>query len=164
MVVRGVAILEGDGVEFSEKVTNFFKSRKVVLVMTLDEGGTIHSAVKGVLEVDPKEGKILLVDLYSGVTLRNLKNNPTVNITAIDEQRFEGYALQGTASITHQDKIHEDFIHKWQEHITKRISDRIVASVQSGRKSKKIFEAHLAMKPQYMIEVKADTVVDLSPR
>ena len=150
--------------EFPEKVASFFKSRKVVLVMTLEDSGTIHSAVKGILEVNPKEGKILLVDLYSGQTLRNLRNNPAVHITAIDEQRFEGYALQGTASITPHDKIHEDFIRKWQDHITKRISERIVASVRSGKKSKKIFEAHLAMKPQYMIEVKADTVVDLSPR
>lgn len=150
--------------EFLEKVANFFKSRKVVLVMTMEEGGTIHSAVKGILEVDPKEGKILLVDLYSGETLRNIRNNPLVNITAIDEQRFEGYALQGRASIIPQDRIHEDFIRKWQDHITKRISERIVASVRSGKKSKKIFEAHLAMKPQYMIEVKADAVADLSPR
>lgn len=150
--------------EFSEKVASFFKSRKVVLVMTMEEGGTIHSAVKGILEVDPKEGKILLVDLYSGETLRNIRNNPLVNITAIDEQRFEGYALQGMASIIPQDKIHGDFIRKWQDHITKRISERIVASVRSGKKSKKIFEAHLAMKPQYMIEIKADRVTDLAPR
>lgn len=150
--------------EFSEKLVSFLKSRKVVLVMTMGEGGTIHSAVKGVLEVNPKEGTILLVDLYSGVTLRNIRNNPAVNIAAIDEQRFEGYALQGVASIIPQDKIHETFIHKWQDHITKRISDRIVASVRSGKKSKRIFEAHLAMKPQYMIEIKADTVLDLAPR
>lgn len=149
--------------EFSDEVLDFFKGRKIVLVMTLDEEGRIHSAVKGIVQIE-RAGKIAIVDLYCGKTLRNLQREPRVSVTAIDEERFIGYTLQGKAKIIPQWEIHENFIEKWQDHIVARISERVISSVRRGRKSKEIFEAHFPQHPKHLIEIEVENIINLSVR
>ncbi len=149
--------------KLNEEIITFLKSKDVVLVSTLDEKGRIHCAVKGIVEV-LKSGKIFIIDLFSGQTLKNIRKNPNVSIAATDEVRFKGYTLQGKAIIVPKWQIHQDFINKWETHVIQKVSDRISRSVHSGKKGMQHYELSLPDNPKHIIDIQVENIIDLSPR
>jgi len=148
--------------EIPKDVVRFLTKHGVTIVSTLDEAGHIHCAVKEVVGIDV-EGKIFLIDLFRNRTYKHIQMNPSVSITAVNEEEFKGYTLQGQAKIVAREDIQEHIVKIWEEKIVKRISDRMIKSVQKGVKSKSHFEAELPHKPKYLIEIDVDQIIDLSP-
>jgi uncharacterized pyridoxamine 5'-phosphate oxidase family protein len=146
----------------SDEVVRFFEKQGGVLVCTLDDRKRIHCSVKGIVKIGD-EGKLFLIDLYLYKTFRNLKKNPAISITAVDEHHFKGYTLQGKAKIIPREEIKKEILEEWERRVVHRISKRVIKSVQTGAKSKRHFEADLPTRPKYAIEVKIDNVIDLSP-
>lgn len=148
--------------ELPDHVLHFLRKQGVVIISTLDDKGHIHCSAKGIVGIE-KEGKVFVIDLYLHKTFNNLKKNNTVSITAVDEDRFVGYSLQGKAKIVLREDMKEHIVSKWEERILKRITERITKSVQSGEKSKAHFEAKLPRHPKYLIEIDVENIIDLSP-
>ncbi|OGW79841.1 MAG: hypothetical protein A3G33_03030 [Omnitrophica bacterium RIFCSPLOWO2_12_FULL_44_17] len=146
----------------SEKAMHFLEKQGVVVVSTLDEFGKIHCSVKGIVGLE-KEGKVFVIDLYHHRTFQNLQKNPTVSITAIDEHAFAGYTLQGKAKIVPREEIQGHIIEKWEKRIVRRISNRLIKSLQAGVLTERHHEAHLPTVPKYLIEVDVEKVIDLTP-
>ena len=149
--------------DLPEDVVSFLKRHGIATVATLDPEGAIHCAVKGIVGFEGNN-KILIMDLYHGRTHRNLKNNPTITITVVNEKDFRGYALQGKARIVKREDIQPYIVDAWEERIIHRITERVLRSVRRGEKTGVHHEAHLPHQPKYLIEVDVDHIVDLTAR
>jgi predicted pyridoxine 5'-phosphate oxidase superfamily flavin-nucleotide-binding protein len=146
----------------TEDIIHFFQKQGFVIVSTVDTSGCPHNSCKGVVHMDP-DGHIYLLDLYKGQTHRNLEENPHISITAVDEHKFTGYSLKGVGSIVPQSKIKSHLIKTWEEKIAARVSRRVIKEVKEGETHTSYPEIVLP-KPEYMIVMKAEEILDLSPR
>ena len=148
--------------ELNDTITKFLEKQGFVMVSTLDEDGMIHCSAKGIVGIE-KEGKVHIIDLYKAHTFSNLKNKPVISLTAINERKFQGYTLKGTAEITEREKMGSHLIKKWEERVIQRISKRVVKSVQKYKGSNSHPESHFPP-PKYLISVTVERIVDLAPK
>lgn len=148
--------------ELPDEIIYFVKKHHIAVLSTLDDKGRIHCSVKGIVGIE-KEGRIYAIDVYKQKTYKNLIKRPTVSITLVDERNFIGYTFQGKGKIVPHSKIEGHIIEEWEKRIIKRITQRVIDSVRSEKGSKAHYEAELPKKPQYLIEVDIDNIIDLSP-
>ena len=147
--------------KLKDEVIQFFHNQGCVIVSTLDESGNIHNSCKGIIKIN-HNGKIYLLDLYQGTTYKNLRRDPRISITAIDEHRFNGYCLQGKAHIIGIDELSTPIISMWEEKITSRVTGRIIKNLQGQKGHPKHPEAMLP-KPEYLIAMEVENCIDLTP-
>ena len=148
--------------KITEDIIHLFHKQGFVIVSTLDSKGSIHCSAKGIVGIEA-EGKIYLIDLYRGKTLNNLKRNPTISITAVDEDEFSGFTLKGKAKIVDREEIKDHIIASWEDKVVQRVSSRVIGHIRKERKNLHHPEA-IFPHPQYLIEVDVDSVVDLTPK
>ncbi|MCK5706425.1 MAG: pyridoxamine 5'-phosphate oxidase family protein [Candidatus Aureabacteria bacterium] len=148
--------------ELSNNIIFYLKKHHTAIVSTFDDKGRIHCSIKGIVGIMP-EGKVHIIDVYKLNTYKNLLKNPEISVTMFNEKNFTGYTLQGKAKIVPRNDINDHLILEWEERVTKRIATRVIESVQTETESNKHYEAELPKKPQYLIEVDIDNIVDLSP-
>ena len=147
--------------ELTEKTIKLLEKQGFVIVSTINKNGGIHSVAKGIVGIE-KEGKVFVIDLFKNHTCNNLKRNPNVSITAIDDHSYDGYTLQGRAKIVPRKNIQGHIVSKWEDKIIERISNRMIASIQKGKRTNVHHEAKLPKHPKYLIEIDIEKVVDLS--
>ena len=144
-----------------EEVREQLKKQGFVIVSSLDKEGRIHSSAKGVVGID-EGGRVFLIDLYQARTYNNLKRNPTVTVTFVDEHKFEGYALQGIAKIVEKEDISGSIIAEWEDKVIQRISKRLIKNLQDGKASSHHPEAAFPH-PKQLIEIDVEKINDLAP-
>lgn len=147
--------------ELNEGLIRFFHKQNYTIVTTIDKNGSPHNSCKGIVEVD-KNGRIYLLDLYMERTYENLKENPNIGITAVDEHRFMGYSLKGKAKIVERKKLDPRVIKVWEDKITKRLSHRLLKNIK-GEKGHPRHPEALLPHPEYLIEVDIEEIIDLTP-
>lgn len=145
----------------SQGIIIFFHKQPYAIVTTIDRNGCPHNSCKGIVDIE-ESGMVYLLDLYREKTYENLKENPHVNITAVDEHRFMGYCLKGTAKIVKGKNLHSRIVKKWESKITKRISQRLIKNIH-GEKGRPHHPEALLPKPEYLIVVEVKEIVDLTP-
>lgn len=145
----------------TEDIIHFFQKQSFVIVSTVDADSCPHNSCKGIVHMDA-EGNIYLLDLYRARTHANLERNPHVSITAVDETRFKGYCLKGIARLVPAEKITSNIMSAWDEKIAKRLTKRVLREMQTEAGDSGYPEA-VFPKPEYMIIIKVDEVVDLAP-
>ncbi len=143
------------------EVISFFKDQGFVVVSTISQDGSLHNSCKDVLKIE-KEGSVYLLDLYLRNTFQNLKINPNISITAVDEHRFIGYSLVGKAKIVHDEKLNRDIFKAWEQKMTSRISKRIIKNLK-GEKGHKLHPEAALPRPEYLIVMDVTEVIDLTP-
>jgi len=146
--------------KLTDSIIQFLHRQGFVIVSTLDPRGTIHCSAKGIIGAD--RNKVYLIDLYHAKTFNNLKKNPTITITAVDEHEFSGFALKGTARIVNREDFQEHVIREWEEGLIKRISKRLIRNIRQNKGSSRHPEAGFPQ-PKYLIEVEVKEVIDLAP-
>ena len=146
--------------ELSNPIVNLFCNQGFAIVSSFDQKGGIHCSAKGIVDVD--RNKVYLIDLYRAVTFSNLKPNPIVTITVVDETEFVGFALKGTAAIVERKDLAGQTIEKWEQRLVGRISKRVIKNIKKDKGSSLHPESHFPQ-PQYLIEVEVKEVVDLTP-
>ncbi|MFH1645565.1 MAG: pyridoxamine 5'-phosphate oxidase family protein, partial [Candidatus Omnitrophota bacterium] len=102
-------------------IVSFFHKQPYTIVTTIDEKGRPHNSCKGIVDIE-EEGKVYLLDVYKERTYENLKLNPHISITAVDEHKFMGYCLKGVAKMVKEKALRSDTVKKWEQKIIKRIS------------------------------------------
>jgi uncharacterized pyridoxamine 5'-phosphate oxidase family protein len=107
----------------SREIINFFQNQGFVIVSTIDNNGRLHNSCKGIVKIKP-DGKIYLLDLYKKRAYNNLKRNPHISISAVDEHKFKGYCLKGRAKIIAGNNLALEIIRAWESRITKRITQK----------------------------------------
>tara|TARA_Y100000031_G_C8048571_1_gene305085 strand:- start:58 stop:522 length:465 start_codon:yes stop_codon:yes gene_type:complete len=145
----------------TQEVINFLHRQGFAVVSTLDSKTTIHSAAKGVVGIEPC-GRVYLIDLYRGETFKNLKANPEVTLTSVDEHEFSGYALKGKAKIVDREKIELKIIKKWEKQVIDRISQRVIKNIKKDKGSTLHPESRFPQ-PKYLIVVEIEEIINLAP-
>lgn len=143
------------------EIIQFLENQGFVIVSTIDDNGKPHCSCKGIVKINPN-GQIYLMDLYKARTFINLKRNTKISITAVDEHKFKGYCLKGKAEIVEIDKIKPDIIKAWEDKITSRITQRVLKNI-SGEKGHSYHPEVQLPIAEYMIVIKVDEIVDLTP-
>lgn len=144
-----------------DEVIDFFRRQGFVIVATLDKRGMPHTSCKGLINISPG-GKIYLLDVYLKNTYDNLKYNPNISLTAVDEHKFKGYCLKGKAALIEQDKIKPQIKKDWEAKIATRITHRLIKNILDQKGHPRHPEA-LLPRPEYMIVMEVQEIVDLTP-
>ncbi|MDD5073215.1 MAG: pyridoxamine 5'-phosphate oxidase family protein [Candidatus Omnitrophica bacterium] len=144
-----------------DDVVKFFHSQHFTIVSTIDPDGMPHISCKGIVQIDP-DGTIYLLDLYTGKTRANLERNPAINLSAVDEHKFRGYSLKGTAKIIKEEELKSHIIKAWEEKLTTRIAHRLIKNLKGEPGHERHPEAQLP-KPKYLIVMTVSDIVDLTP-
>jgi len=147
--------------KLSNDIIHFFRNQGCVIVTTIDKNGFPHNACKGIVDIN-HDGKVHLFDLYRRRTLLNLKTNPHISITAIDEHKFHGFCLKGKARAFSEDKIDVGLLKAWEERITSRVTQRLLRNIREEKGHPRHPEAFLP-KPEYLIVMEVEEIVDLTP-
>lgn len=145
-----------------ESVIGFLENQGFVIVCTIDKNGFAHSACKGLIEIK-SNGKAYILDVYHAQTYDNLRRNPRISVTAVNEHKFSGYCLKGKARIIPQGKIGPDMLKSWEDRITSRLTQRLLKNIRED-KGHKAHPEMLLPKPKYMIEIDVKEIVDLTPQ
>jgi uncharacterized pyridoxamine 5'-phosphate oxidase family protein len=145
----------------NEEIIRFFLKQPYTIITTIDRNGCPHNSCKGIVDID-KNGKIYLLDLYREKTYKNLTENPHITITAVDEHKFIGYCLKGTAKIIKKERLRPHTLKAWEDRVTKRISSRLLKNIR-GEKGHAAHPEALLPEPEYLIAVDVKEVVDLTP-
>ena len=146
----------------SPEIVEFFHSQRYTVVSTIDQKGYPHNSCKGIVRMD-ESGKVYLLDLYMAKTYENLKANPNISITAVDEHRFIGYCLKGKAGIVQKNKVSKSILKLWEDKITARISHRLLKNMK-GEKGHAAHPEALLPAPTYLIVVDVEEIVYLMGR
>jgi len=148
--------------KITQEVIQFLERQGFVVVSTIDKQGIPHSSCKGIIEID-KKGLVYLLDLYRGSTYANLRGNPRMSITAVDEHGFRGYCLKGKARVLAQEKLEPRIIKAWDQRLTSRLTTRLLKNIRQEKGQSKHPE-FLLPSPKYMIIMDVERVVDLTPQ
>ena len=143
------------------EIVQFFQNQGYVIVSTLDRNGIPHNSCKGIVEIK-QDGRVYLLDLYKSATFNNLKRNPRISITAVDEHKFRGYCLKGRAKIIPVEKLKPEILRSWEDKISSRITRRLLKNIREEKGHPRHPEA-LMPKPKYMVVMTVKEVVDLTP-
>ena len=147
--------------KLSDEIISFFQKQGCVIVSTLDDAGSLHNSCKGIVEID-NDGHIYLFDLYVAKTRDNLQKNPNMSITAIDEHHFIGYCLKGKARIVTESEMLPRLIKAWEDRIASRLTGRLLRNIH-GDKGHPLHPEALLPKPEYLISMEVEEIVDLTP-
>lgn len=147
--------------KLSDEIIHFFKNQSFVIVSTVDAKGMPHNACKGIVSIT-KSGRFYLLDLYKGITFKNLRHNQHLSISAVDEHAFIGYCLKGKAIIVERNNLKTHTINAWDDKITSRITKRVIKNIREERGHRRHPEA-LLPRPQYMLVMEVEEIVDLTP-
>ena len=145
-----------------DDVIQFFHNQGCVIVSTIDKNGFPHSACKGIVQIN-RNGRVYLLDLYHARTYQDLKQNPHISITAIEEHKFKGYCLKGKAEIIPEGKLESRVIKAWEARITSRLTHRLLKNIREEEKGHPRHPEILLPKPEYMIAMEVEEIVDLTP-
>jgi len=146
---------------FSSEIIRFFQNQGFVLVSTIDREGRPHNSCKGIVKI-AQQGQVYLLDLYRGKTYENLRRNPHISITAVDEHRFIGYCLKGKAREMNEEKLKSQILKAWDERITSRITQRVLKNIHEEKGHPRHPEI-LLPRPEYMIVMEVEEIIDLTP-
>jgi len=148
--------------QLSESIVQFLQKQGCVIIASVDNNGFPHTSCKGIVKVD-KKGSIYLLDAYKGKTFQNLKNNPIASITAFDEDKFVGFCLKGNAHVLSKEELGPEIIRAWEEKITSRLTQRLLKNIRGEAKGHRRHPEALLPKPEHMIVIEVQEVVDLTP-
>jgi len=143
------------------QVIDFLSAQSFVIVSSLDKNGFPHSSCKNIVKLDPL-GEVYLIDVYSGMTGENIRRNPQVSISAVDEHKFAGYCLKGKARILPDDHISQEIIKSWEDNITSRLTQRLLRNLAQDKAHNHHPEASLP-KPKHLIIMEVEEIIDLAP-
>ncbi len=144
------------------EIINFFQKQGYAIVSTIDSRGMPHSACKDIVKME-EEGSIYLLDLYLKRTYDNLKANPNISLTTVDEHKFKGYCLKGKAKIIGREELSDEILGAWEARIAGRITQRMIKNLHEEKGHARHPEARLP-RPKYLILMELEEIVDLTPQ
>ncbi|MDP3042098.1 MAG: pyridoxamine 5'-phosphate oxidase family protein [Candidatus Omnitrophota bacterium] len=142
-------------------IIDFLRIQDFVVVSSIDENGFPHSSIKAIVKIDPA-GEIYLVDVYHGLTSKNIVNNPHLSISAVDEHKFIGYCLKGRARVIQAKVISQEILKTWEDNITSRLAKRLLRNLIQDKGQGHHPEASLPH-PQHLIALEVEAIIDLAP-
>ncbi len=143
------------------EIADFLRAQGFVIISSIDQAGFPHSSCKAIIKID-QAGKIFLMDVYHGATCENIKANPRISISAVDEHKFTGYCLKGKGEIISDNNISQEIIKVWEDNITGRLAKRLLKNLSGDKGHLQHPEASLPQ-PKHIIVIEVEEIVDLAP-
>ncbi|MBU9889068.1 MAG: pyridoxamine 5'-phosphate oxidase family protein [Candidatus Omnitrophica bacterium] len=143
--------------KITDKVRILLDQRKFVSVGTATPDGQPNSVPK--LFFRTREDFIWLIDHVMGRTVANLKANPRISISFMDQDSLEGYRLNGTAKVIESGKNHALLLKQWSEKTVKLSADRVIEGLRTGKRHEH-YEVELPEKC-VILKVKVEQVVKI---
>ena len=116
----------------SNEIIQFLYNQGYAIVSTIDKHGFPHSSCKGIVKIG-RNGRIYFLDLYRTGTYDNLRSNPHISVTAVDEHKFIGYCLKGKAQMVSERAFPTKIIKAWEERITSRLTRRLLKNIREEK-------------------------------
>jgi general stress protein 26 len=123
------------------------KTLKTISVASSDLHGKPNSAAKMLVDI-VEPNRIYYLDYRNTQTFTNLKENPQLSISFMNDAAFTGYRLTGTAEIIESGPEMEAAKKSWDRRVISYEADRILARV-TGRYSTK--ESEMMLPPDFVI-------------
>jgi len=141
-----------------DKFLPFLSRGKFVNVATCSLERMPNVAPKLVIKTE--ENTIYLVDYVLGRTYTNLRENPRVSLSLVNDKMFTGYQLNGTGEILEKGPEVKKFIEEFQNLKTELTVERILLNVRTGEKG---MAAELALPERFAIlKIKVIEIVEIT--
>ncbi|MDD5019404.1 MAG: pyridoxamine 5'-phosphate oxidase family protein [Candidatus Omnitrophica bacterium] len=118
---------------FLQNYMPFLSKGKFVDVATCNEERMPNVAPKLIAKVE--HNVIYLVDYVMGTTYSNLKTNPRVSLSFVDERSLTGYQLNGAVTIVGSGEEFDRLAEEFQQIKTNFTVERILYNVRTGEKA-----------------------------
>ena len=109
----------------TEEIKNFLNLQKLAYVATVTSDGKPNVSPKGTV-ISWNDETLAFADIRSPDTMKNLKDNPFVEINVIDPLLRKGYLFQGKARILHEGILYDEIINHYRTSGIKSSIDSIV--------------------------------------
>lgn len=142
----------------NKKVFELLKKRGFVSVATCDLEGRPNAAPKFILKLE--NNFIYLVDYSIGRTSRNLRLNPRISISFMDNDTLMGYQLNGSVEIIDSGQEYDALVKELSQKELELSTRRIIEGVTKG-KPHEGFE--LSLSEEFVIfKVKVGEIVEIA--
>ncbi len=114
--------------KFKEIFSQFLKKKKdlkVVSVASCNLKRVPNSAPKMLVDID-RPNCIFFLDYKFTRTYSNIRKNPQLSISFMDDDAFEGYRLTGTCKILETGEEYERIKKYWEKRVSFYTADRII--------------------------------------
>lgn len=98
----------------TDDITSFLKKQKLGYVATVSPNNTPNLSPKGTIIVWDSE-HIAFADIRSPDTIKNLKENPCIEINVIDPILRKGFLFKGVAKILDSGDLYNEILNNYRE-------------------------------------------------
>lgn len=156
---------------FTEDIQELLKREHIAYVSTVDpESNDINVSIKGIIDFDNENQKIFFLDMFKGVTRKNLLTHPKATIAIADLKNFCAYQFQGPVKMIDSGEVFDRYTANWnmvkqnrfRERVSQNLTSTIISSLSDAIKDKPADEYDLPM-PKYVIELSVEKTISLSP-
>ena len=109
----------------TREIIDFLNLQKLGYVATVSSDGKPNISPKGTI-VGWSSKTLAFADIRSPDTMKNLINNPDVEINVIDPLLRKGYLFQGTARILQDDTLYQEILNHYRKNGIKSPINSIV--------------------------------------
>lgn len=120
---------------------------KILSVASCDENGHPNSASKMLVDI-ARPNKVFYLDHKFTTTYNNLKNNPHLSISFMDDVNFTGYRLSGKGKILHSGKEFKAASKQWEKRLIRYEADRMLRRITGHHSAR---EAENALPADFVI-------------
>ena len=98
----------------TEEIKNFLNLQKLAYVATVTSDGKPNVSPKGTV-IGWNDETLAFADIRSPDTMKNIADNPFVEINVIDPLLRKGYLFQGKARILHEGILYDEILNHYRE-------------------------------------------------
>ena len=109
----------------TSEIKDFLNLQKLGYVATVASDGKPNISPKGTI-IGWDSQTLAFADIRSPDTMKNLKDNPSVEINVIDPLIRKGYLFQGTAKIIEDELLYQEILNYYRDHGIKSPINSIV--------------------------------------
>lgn len=142
-----------------DKIRKLLHKREFVYVATSNLESKPNAAPKFMVKVD--NNFVYLIDYVVGKTWENIKINPRVSLTFMDNEELTGYQINGHVTLITMGLEFDLIINELRSKKVSLTVERLVKGVQRGKKHNN-FEVDLP-ENGVVLKVKVDDVVEICP-
>lgn len=143
----------------NKAIKALIESREFISAASCDLDARPNAAPKFLLKVEASY--IYLVDYVIGQTFRNLKVNPRVSLSFLDNNTLMGYQINGTVEIIDSGPEYDSALKDLERKEIDLSATRIIDGVMKGRPHKAY---EMAASEQFVIlKVKVEEIVQIHP-
>lgn len=115
----------------TKTIIELLKKREFISIATCDLNGRPNAASKFILKIEG--GCIYLVDYIFGKSYENLKVNPRVSLSFVNNDSLKSYQINGSVELIENGTVYEESAAELVQKEVSLSTDRIIKGVSSGK-------------------------------